>query len=71
MPTKHPAPSDEHALVDRAHELHRAAGHVQKRAAASDALQALCFHLRSVADALSAPQELEMRLDAQTPLARS
>jgi hypothetical protein len=137
MPTNHPTQCDEHALVDRAHELHRAAAHVQQRAAASDQVptlsatlahiegalnrlsvgmlqmangvvdwcaeqdpsvdedtlpppaQALCFHLRAVADVLRAPrdactssrmwtrrlldahsdaaQELEMRLDAQTP----
>lgn len=105
MPTNHPTPCDEHALVDRAHELQRAAGHVQKHAAASDQVptlgatlahieetldrlsvgmlqmangvvewsaeqdpsvdedtlpppaQALCFHLRAVADALRAPRD--------------
>ena len=137
MPTNHPTPCDEHVLADSAHELQRAAGHVQKHAAASDQVpalaatlahieealdrlsvgmlqmangvvewsaeqdpsvdedtlpppaQALCFHLRAVADALRAPrdacassrmwtrrlldahsdggEELEMRLDAQTP----
>ena len=105
MPTDHPTPCDEHALADSAHELQRAAGHVQKHAAASDQVpalgatlahieealdrlsvgmvqmangvvewsaeqdpsvnedalpppaQALCFHLRAVADALGAPRE--------------
>ena len=105
MPSDHPAPRDEHALADSAHELQRAAGHVQEHAAASDqvaplgatlahiedaldrlsvgmlqmangvvewsaeqdpsvdedalppAAQALCFHLRAVADALRAPRD--------------
>jgi hypothetical protein len=105
MPTNHPTPSDEHALADSAHELQRAAGHVQEHAAASDQVpalgatlahieealdrlsvgmlqmangvvewsagpdpsvdedalpppaRALCFHLRAVADSLSAPRD--------------
>ena len=105
MPTNHSPPCDEHALADSAHELQRAAGHVQKHAAASDQVpalgatlahieealdrlsvgmlqmangvvewsaeqdpsvdedalpppaQALCFHLRAVADALRAPRD--------------
>lgn len=105
MPTNHPTSCDEHALADSAHELQRAAGHVQKHAAASDQVpalgatlahieealdrlsvgmlqmangviewsaeqdpsvdedslpppaQALCFHLRAVADALRAPRD--------------
>jgi hypothetical protein len=105
MRTDHPAPYGGHALAASAHELQRAAGHVQKHAAASeqvpalgatlahieealdrlsvamlqmangvvewsaeqdpsvdeDALpppaQALCFHLRAVADALRAPRD--------------
>ena len=105
MPTTHPAPCDEYALADSAHELQRAAGHVQRHAAASDQIptlgitlahveealdrlsvgmlqmangvvewsaeqgpsadedalppqaQALCYHLRAVADALRAPRD--------------
>ena len=105
MPTNHPTSCDEHALADSAHELQRAAGHVQKHAAASDQVpalgatlahieealdrlsvgmlqmangviewsaeqdpsvdedslpppaQALCFHLRAVADALRGPRD--------------
>ena len=105
MPTHHSPLCDDHALADSAHELQRAAGHVQKHAAASDQVpalaatlahieealdrlsvgmlqmangvvewsaeqdpsvdedalpppaQALCFHLRAVADALRAPRD--------------
>jgi hypothetical protein len=52
MPTKHPAPSDEHALADGAHELERAARHVQKHAAASDQVPTLGITLAHVEEAL-------------------
>ena len=51
MPTKHPAPSDEHALADSARELQRAAGHVQKHAAASDQVPTLGITLAHVEEA--------------------
>jgi hypothetical protein len=52
MPTKHPAPCHEHALADSAHELQRAAGHVQKHAAAADQVPALGVTLAHVEEAL-------------------
>jgi hypothetical protein len=52
MPTKHPAPSDEHALADSAHELERAGRHVQKHAAASDQVPTLGITLAHVEGAL-------------------
>ena len=51
MPTNHPAPCDEHALADSAHELQRAAGHVQKHAAASDQVPALGITLAHIEEA--------------------
>src|SRR4051794_11483077 len=52
MPTNHPAPCGGHALADSAHELQRAAGHVQKHAAASDQVPALGITLAHVEEAL-------------------
>jgi hypothetical protein len=52
MPTNHPAPCDEHALADSAHELQRAAGHVQQHAAASDQVPALGATLAHIEEAL-------------------
>ena len=52
MPTKHSAPCDEHALADSAHELQRAAGHVQKHAAAADQVPALGITLAHIEEAL-------------------
>src|SRR4051795_865511 len=52
MPTDYPAPCDEHALADSAHELQRAAGHVQKHAAAADQVPALGVTLAHVEEAL-------------------
>jgi hypothetical protein len=51
MPTDHPAPC-EHALADSAHELQRAAGNVQKHAAASDQVPALGATLAHIEEAL-------------------
>jgi hypothetical protein len=52
MPTNHPAPCDEQALAASAYELQRAAGHVQKHAAASDQLPALGATLAHIEEAL-------------------
>jgi hypothetical protein len=52
MPTNHPAPCDEQALADSAYELQRAAGRVQKHAAASDQLPALGATLAHIEEAL-------------------
>jgi hypothetical protein len=52
MPTNHPAPCDEHALADSAHELQRAAGHIQEHAAAADQVPALGITLAHVEEAL-------------------
>jgi hypothetical protein len=52
MPTNHPAPSDEHTLADSAHELQRAAGHVQQHAAAPDQVPALGATLAHIEEAL-------------------
>ena len=48
----HPAPSDEHALANSAHELQRAAGHVQKHAAASNQVLTLGITLAHIEEAL-------------------
>ena len=52
MPTNHPAPCDEHALADSAHQLQRAAGHVQKHAAGSDQVPALGITLAHIEETL-------------------
>jgi len=52
MPTNHSAPCHEHALADGAHELQRAAGHVQKHAAAADQVPALGITLAHIEEAL-------------------
>ena len=52
MPANHPAPCDKHALADSAHDLQRAAGQVQKHAAASDQVPALGITLTHVEEAL-------------------
>jgi hypothetical protein len=56
MPTNHSPLCDDHALADSAHELQRAAGYVQKHAAASDhvpALGATLAHIEEALDRLS------------------
>ena len=52
MPTNHPTSCDDHPLADSAHELQRAAGHVQKHAAASDQVPALGATLAHIEEAL-------------------
>jgi hypothetical protein len=52
MPTNHSTPCDEHALADSAHELQRAAGHIQEHAAAADQVPALGITLAHVEEAL-------------------
>ena len=52
MPSNHPVPCDEHALADSAHQLQRAAGHVQKHAASSDQVPALGITLAHIEETL-------------------
>jgi|SRR5829696_3542648 len=52
MPTNHTAPCGEHALADSAHQLQRAAGHVQKHAAAWDQVPALGITLAYIEETL-------------------
>ena len=52
MSTNHPAPCNERVLVDSAHELQRAAGHVQTQAAASDQVPELGATLAHIEEAL-------------------